>query len=436
MKQDEDLIFYSPPQDITVPEHLPRYRKDVKSIPKLLASITRIGQLLPVVVTENLELVAGGRRLAACLLGGIKIKCIYKNDLTDLQRREIELEENLQREDLSPADEADAVADLHVVKQELYGTSLSGREGGWRLKDTAEAIGKSKGTVIDQLKISEALKTFPELRVLKTQKAIKKAVRGCEMVADRAAAVQEWEALITKENKVEISLNDAIFDMTEIPDNSIDILLTDPPYGIEIDRIATSVGGTTGGLSTSGYKFDDSAEKALTLYKALAEESYRFTTESAHAYVFVAPEFWDFIRGLMIEAGWQAYIKPIIWTKRETGQCNMPERWPASCYEMVLYCRKATSKLIVQGMPDWVEEKPVLESKRMHSTEKPVPLLRKLLTRTSLPGQRLYDPFMGSGSSLEAGLAQQLIVRGCDEDVNAYNAASKRIGEYLKGAER
>jgi site-specific DNA-methyltransferase (adenine-specific) len=138
----------------------------------------------------------------------------------------------------------------------------------------------------------------------------------------------------------------------------------------------------------------------------------------------------------MIEAGWDAYIKPIIWVKRESGQCNMPERWPSSCYEMILYCRKATSKLVVQGMPDWIPEDPVLESKRLYPTEKPVPLLRKLLTRTSLPGQRLYDPFCGSGSSLEAGLAQKLIVRGCDESVDAYNAASKRIADYLKGAER
>jgi DNA modification methylase len=100
---------------------------------------------------------------------------------------------------------------------------------------------------------------------------------------------------------------------------------------------------------------------------------------------------------------------------------------------MILYCRKATSKIVVQGMPDWISEDPVLESKRLHISEKPVLLLRKLLTRVSLPGQRLYDPFMGSGSSLEAGLTQKLIVRGCDKDINAYNAANKRIADYLKG---
>jgi DNA modification methylase len=433
MTVDEDKIFYCRPQDITVHEDLPRYRKDSKRVKSLLESILKNKQLHPIVITENHELVAGGRRLAACLLGGIGVRCTYKANLTPLQIRELELEENLQREDLSPADEADAIADLHTLKQEIYGETSSGREGGWRLKDTAESISMSKGTVIDNIQISVALKDFPELRVLKTKKAIKKAVKGCQQVADRAEAVQEWEALIQKESKVELLLKDAIIDMEEQEDSSIDILLTDPPYGIEIDKIATSIGGTTGGFSTSGYKFDDNTEDALLGYKILAEESFRFTTSSAHAYIFVGPEFFHCVRDLMIEASWDVYIKPIIWTKRETGQCNMPDRWPASCYEMILYCRKATSKIVVQGMPDWISEDPVLESKRLHISEKPVPLLRKLLARVSLPGQRLYDPFCGSGSSLEAGLTQKLIVRGCDKDIDAYNAANKRIADYLKG---
>jgi DNA modification methylase len=432
MPIDEDKIFYSNPQDIIVHEDLPRYRKDAKGIEKLLGSILTHRQLHPIVVTEELVLIAGGRRLAACLLGGIDVRCTYKTNLTSIQIRELELEENLQREDLSPADEADAIADLHILKQEIYGQSSSGREGGWRLTDTADSIGKTKGNVIDNIQISEALKSFPELRSLKTRKAIKKAVKGCELVAERAAASKEWAITIAKESNVDVIFRDATIDMPKIPNELVDVLLTDPLFGIEIDKIATSVGGTTGGFSTSGYKFDDSTEKALTLYRVLAKESFRFTTENAHAWIFVAPEFFSLIRNTMIEAGWQVYIKPIIWIKRESGQCNMPERWPSSCYEMILYCRKATSKLITQGMPDWIQEDPILESKRIHPTEKPVPLLRKLLIRTSLPGQRLYDPFCGSGSSLEAGLAQKLIVRGCDNDVNAYNAANKRISDFIK----
>ncbi|MBE9594393.1 MAG: DNA modification methylase [Proteobacteria bacterium] len=436
MNIDEDRIFYTKPSDIKIPDDFPRYRKNATKIKKLLASILKFGQFHPIVVTEDYVLVAGGRRLTACLLGNIGVKCVYKKDLSPILRRELELEENLQREDLSPADEADAIADLHVLKQEIYGETSSGREGGWRLIDTADAISMSKGTVIDNIKIAAALKDFPELRVLKTRKAIKKAVKGCQQVADRAEAIQEWEVLIEKENKVELLLKDATIDMKELKDNSIDILLTDPKYGIDIDKIASSIDGTTGGLSTSGYKFDDSPDDALRLYRLLASESYRFTTENAHAYVFVAPEFFASVRNMMVTAGWQAHIKPLIWVKRESGQCNMPEMWPSSCYEMVLYCRKAASRLVVQGMPDWIQEDPVLESKRLHISEKPIPLLRKLLIRTSLPGQRLYDPFVGSGSSLEAGLTQRLIVRGCDIDVEAYNAASKRIAEYLKGSER
>ena len=429
MPIDEDKIFYSNPQDITVHEDLPRYRKDSVKVKELLESILEKKQLHPIIVTENMELVAGGRRLAACLLGSIDVRCMYKGNLTPIQMREIELEENLQREDLSPADEADAVADLHILKQELYGQSSSGRAGGWRLTDTADSIGKTKGKVIDSIQISEALKSFPELRSLKTRKAIKKAVKGCELVAERAAAITQWESVITKESKVDLLHKDAIKDMMEQEDDSIDILLTDPPYGIEIDKIATSVGGSTGGFSTSGYKFDDSTEKALALYELLAGESYRFTTPDAHAYIFVAPEFFSFIRELMVEAGWNVHIKPIIWIKRETGQCNMPERWPSSCYEMLLYIRKDDSRLIQEGKPDWEECPPVSESERLHPWQKPVSLLENLLKRVSLPGQTLYDPFMGSGSSIEAAINLHLFAIGCDNAEECYAYALQRLSK-------
>jgi len=105
------------------------------------------------------------------------------------------------------------------------------------------------------------------------------------------------------------------------------------------------------------------------------------------------------IRNFFIEAGWRAHIKPLIWIKRASGQCNVPHAWPSSCYEMLLYIRKDESRLVQEGKPDWLECPPVPESERLHPWQKPVELLVKLLERVALPGQIVYDPFMGSGST-------------------------------------
>ena len=99
---------------------------------------------------------------------------------------------------------------------------------------------------------------------------------------------------------------------------------------------------------------------------------------------------------------------------------------------MLMYIRKDDSRIVKEGMPDWVECPPVLTDK-LHDYEKPVPLLLNLLERVSLPGQQLYDPFMGSGSSIEAGLEMKLICEGVDISLEAYSTAVKRIKEYLEG---
>ena len=163
---------------------------------------------------------------------------------------------------------------------------------------------------------------------------------------------------------------------------------------------AMTTGGRTGGKFTSaGYKIEDQKEAAFYYYHVLAKQSFRFCTNQAHGYVFVGPEHFWHIRQIFLEAGWKVHVKPLIWIKREVGQCNVPSAWPASCYEMLMYLRKEESRLVKEGQPDWIECTPVLSDAKRHPYEKPVPLLLNLLERVALPGQSLYDPFMGSGSS-------------------------------------
>ncbi|RPI52785.1 MAG: ParB/RepB/Spo0J family partition protein, partial [Deltaproteobacteria bacterium] len=247
--QDRGRVFYLSPTKVKVSEDLPRYRRDAPKIKELLESIQRMGQIAPIVVTKDHTLVAGGRRLAACLLGDIPILCIYQDNASPLVLREIELEENIQRESYTPADEADAIADLHEIKRQLYGEAQSGREGGWRLDDTAESIGKTRGTVIENIQISEALKMFPELRVLKTKKAIKSAAKAAEKVVTQAIQAKKWQEVVNNSETTFIENIDARIHMPKQKDSSVDILLTDPKFGIDIDKTASGIGGETGGFT-------------------------------------------------------------------------------------------------------------------------------------------------------------------------------------------
>jgi len=135
------------------------------------------------------------------------------------------------------------------------------------------------------------------------------------------------------------------------------------------------------------------------------------------------------VRQIFLDAKWLVHIKPLIWIKRTTGQCNIPASWPSSCYEMLMYIRKENSRLVKEGMPDWLECNPVLPSERIHPYEKPLPLLLELLERVSLPGHTLYDPFSGSGASIEAGVRMKMYSIGVEIDKSAYATSLQRMSK-------
>lgn len=73
---DESKVFLLNPEDVKVSDERKRQRQDVGSITNLVASIAKYGQIHPIVIDRNGELIVGGRRLAACILGGFQVKAI------------------------------------------------------------------------------------------------------------------------------------------------------------------------------------------------------------------------------------------------------------------------------------------------------------------------------------------------------------------------
>jgi ParB/RepB/Spo0J family partition protein len=430
-KVPDNLVVTLNPTEITISASQKRYRKDMGDLKELASSIREMGQIQPIVITRDTNtLVAGGRRLAACLLYDLQVKAIYSDTIDPIKLREIELEENIKRKQFTPAEEVLAVQEIHNMKQAQFGVSCSGKPGvGWSLTDTAKLLGKSHVSVMADIKLAEMVNQYPELINAKKKNAIAKIATGMERLAatiGRMAEHEDHAANNPDENRLwAVSQQDARDFMSAIPDSSVNVLLTDPPYGIDISVTALNASNTTGGASASGFSFADDSEKALSLYAALAIESFRFTTTDAHGFIFVAPEFFWELRATFIAAGWQAHIKPLIWIKRSSGQCNAPHAWPSSCYEMILYVRKQASQFIQEGKADWLECGIV--DVKLHPTEKPIALLKALLERVALPYQTLVDPFMGSGSSILAGVQMKLKSSGCDELTESYAIALDRL---------
>ena len=142
-----------------------RFRQTFDGIEELAASIQEFGLIEPIVCDENNNLIAGGRRLKAYQL--LKMEVIevkYINELNDLQKREIELEENLHRKDFTWQEEVIAKAKLHALKRQIHGAAVKGHDSkGWGISDTAKALDESPAKVSIDIALARGLKAFPEL---------------------------------------------------------------------------------------------------------------------------------------------------------------------------------------------------------------------------------------------------------------------------------
>lgn len=126
INEDEEVILEVNVTELRPNPYQPRKNFQVDAIDELKQSILEYGIIQPLVVRKSIkgyEIVAGERRYRAAKEAGLKTVPVIIKDLTDHKMMEIALLENLQREDLTPIEEASAYAnlmnELNVTQEEL-----------------------------------------------------------------------------------------------------------------------------------------------------------------------------------------------------------------------------------------------------------------------------------------------------------------------------
>lgn len=108
---------------IQLPKKQPRRYFDTDKLVQLVQSVKEFGILEPLLVRPlangEYELIAGERRLRAAKEAGLKEVPIVSRELDDKQALQVALMENLQREDLNPVEETEAVLDLLALALEI-----------------------------------------------------------------------------------------------------------------------------------------------------------------------------------------------------------------------------------------------------------------------------------------------------------------------------
>lgn len=174
-------------------------------------------------------------------------------------------------------------------------------------------------------------------------------------------------------------LGDCLQELKKIPDNSIDLILTDPPYGIL--QGAKSIGG----VSATNVRTFSAITWDVKPSKELFKEMLRI---SKNQIIFGAEYFTDM---LPQSKGWY------IWYK------NKPEGTTFADCELIYTSFNFPNKLIKFTWNGMIKDKSNISKEKIyHPTQKPEKIIRILIKNHSKEGETILDPFMGSGTTAVA----------------------------------
>jgi len=80
----------------------------------------------------------------------------------------------------------------------------------------------------------------------------------------------------------------------------------------------------------------------------------------------------------------------------------------------------------------WITNKTSSLEKQFHPTQKPIAIIQRMVEASTREGDKILDPFMGSGTTGVAALRLNRKFIGIEKDENYFKLAEKRISEELK----
>jgi len=408
-------------EDIKIKDE--RFREEFGEIEELAVSISRYGLLHPIVIDEDMNLVAGERRLKAHQKLGLEsIDVKYIKDTSELEKREIEIEENLRRKDFTWTEEVKAKNAVDTIKRELYGNAVKGHGGGWSMRDTADSLGDSMGTVSRDLRLAKAIEEFPELMKEKTKEA---AWKNYQKIRERSLVDALSSKVVVKVDVKCLVHGDSKVEMKKLKSNSVDLVHTDPPFAIALDKGFKSIDAWAGKV------YDDELQEVMNTIGLVVKECYRVLKEDRHMYLYFAIQHYDYVRKLLEDTGFNVNAVPCMWHKTGGGGAGGSEYSFASNYEVCFLCMKGRRALNKLGQSNvWVEPR-VAPQRKIHPTQKPHSLIRKCIEQSTRAGELVIDPFAGSASTLLAAFETKREAWGCELDKEYYGQGVLRI-EALK----
>lgn len=211
-----------------------------------------------------------------------------------------------------------------------------------------------------------------------------------------------------------IYLGDCLNIMKDLENESIDMIATDPPYGMAYE----------GNFSETAPWRKIENDDNLDWLEPFVKESYRIAKPNTAHYMFCSWHKVDVFKQVL-----ERYFtikNLLVWLKKGTSIGDLNGDF-APQFELIFFFTKG--RRLMRGRRDGNLLPFSKISGRSHPTEKPVPLMQYLISKFTEKGETVFDGFMGVGST---GVAAEQIQRdfiGVEIDEEYFSIANKRLNE-------
>ena len=393
-----DLVF-APSEIETWPiERLHVYANNAKmhgsdQVAKIAASMAKFGWTVPCMVADDGELIAGhGRVLAATLLGLTEVPVIRLGHLDEAERRAYRIADNKLTE-MGEWDDAllrEEIAGLLAEDFDLSLLGITDEDLDALLRDPDELDGDTEG--------EDDIPETPTTPV---------SVAGdiWQMGSHRLICGDSTSADVVEK---------LLGDIKPL------LMVSDPPYGVEYDPGWRNKTGASATKRTGKVLNDDRADwrEAWSLFPG----DVAYVWHGALHAATVAES---------LEAVGFKVRSQIIWAKDRLVLSRGDYHWQ---HEPCWYAVKKTGKGHWAGDRKqttlWQIANKDQDAETVHGTQKPVECMRRPILNNSSPGQAIYEPFMGSGTTLIAAETTARVCFGIELNPTYVDVAVERWQQF------
>jgi len=452
-------IGYTPISSIIVGERLRRRDANFQAaVEAKMKSLQEIGPLQPLLIDENNNLIDGGTRLEAYkLLGETDVPTVVAVNIDDATKLVMEMEANDQRSPLTWQEKAVGIFKIHTAAEAKYG-EWSTRATGSLFKishaSVAQAILFAKELIRGDRELWECDTAMAGRELLlkrreaavvtslaqiqqdafKVKPTAKPAASGIINITLGTPGSTPVEAPKKKDHlpanlvsRIPISTmlfhaNCHDFMANELKPFSIDHIVTDPPYAIDMANLE--------GIQNLDSTADEhEVEENLDQLPRFIEGAYRVLKADGFLIFFCAFQHWEKMRDWGNAAGFKVQDWPLIWAKPHGCKNNAPHANWTKSIEPVMVMRKGKANLRTPMTKCHMECDSTIDRMcQAHPFAKPHEWLSEMVWKPLLsPGTTIYDPYMGGGSIVRSAILKGARVIGTEKKQVHYVQAVESI---------